>query len=460
MDFYTLDQLAVTGVSLGSIRELSVHNEPGSHGVMEITAQIQEEDEETLLYGMASRQPGALWGGENLLFAGVLTGVEFLRRDEVRLGRLTFRTEDCQMDIQKKSRSFQDTSLTLSGLLDLILKDYPGADYCLSVPDQAIGRLLVQYKETDWEFLKRVFSEYYAPLGALMSQEGIRIYAGVPALAGQWEYELEAVEKSEAEVRRFAAMGAAETDFVDLRLLSGSCQDIFASLTLEGRALAVRTLDWELRKGRLECRYALRPGAGIGAYPIYPVSLVGIALEGRILEVKGNLVRIHMDIDGPCGGKDAYWFPYATMSAALDGSGWYYMPEAGDRVRVEFPDKYAQDALVINSASVYDAPSGGEDSMGNPAVKYLSNCAGQKMSLGPQGVDVSAGSSGITVDNSGAVSIWGNNEVIIKAEEKITLRAKSITVKGAEEVKAANEAGTGAELTGDLKLTGAEVLIN
>ena len=80
MDFYTLDQLAVTGVSLGSIRELSVHNEPGSHGVMEITAQIQEEDEETLLYGMASRQPGALWGGENLLFAGVLTGVEFLRR--------------------------------------------------------------------------------------------------------------------------------------------------------------------------------------------------------------------------------------------------------------------------------------------------------------------------------------------------------------------------------------------
>ena len=55
MDFYTLDQLAVTGVSLGSIRELSVHNEPGSHGVMEITAQIQEEDEETLLYGMASR---------------------------------------------------------------------------------------------------------------------------------------------------------------------------------------------------------------------------------------------------------------------------------------------------------------------------------------------------------------------------------------------------------------------
>ena len=150
MEFYTLDQLSVTGVSLGSIQSLAVHNEPGSHGVMEVTAQVREEDEETLLYGMASRQPGALWGGGKLLFAGLLTGAEFFRRDEVRLGRLTFQTADCQMDAEKKSRSFQDTSMTLSGLLEEILKDYPGADYCLSLPDQAIGRQLIRYRETDW----------------------------------------------------------------------------------------------------------------------------------------------------------------------------------------------------------------------------------------------------------------------------------------------------------------------
>ena len=30
------------------------------------------------------------------------------------------------MDAEKKSRSFQDTSMTLSGLLEEILKDYPG----------------------------------------------------------------------------------------------------------------------------------------------------------------------------------------------------------------------------------------------------------------------------------------------------------------------------------------------
>ena len=408
MEFFTLDQLAIEGVSLGPVVELEIHNRPGEHGWMRVRAQVGEEEEETILYRLASRQPGRLYGTGQLLFAGLLSQVEFYRKDQVRYGILTFRTADCLMDVEKKSRSFQDTSMTYSELLDQILQSYPGSAYLLSVPDEPIGQLLVQYQETDWQFLKRVFSQRYAPLGACMGQEGIHLYAGVPDLSGEWECQLEAVSKSEEEVRRLEAMGAAESDFVDYRVCAGSCQDLFAALDVGGSRLSVASLDWTLERGRLECRYTLRSSAGIGSYPVYPVSLVGIALEGRILEVKGNQVRIHMDIDDPYNGPDVYWFPYATMSASLNGSGWYYMPEVGERVRVEFPDKYAGDALVINSASVYAVSKGAEDSMGDPAVKYLSNQAGQKMALGPQGVAVSAGSSGITIDNSGCILMWGS----------------------------------------------------
>ncbi len=460
MEFYTLDQLMVEGVDIGPIAELEVHNGTGSHGWMKVRAQIGEEKEDQLLYGLASRQQGKLYGGSRLLFAGVLSHVEFFRKDQVRYASLIFRTATCLMDVEKKSRSFQNTSMTYSELLSLVLGDYPNADFVLSVPDRPLGELLVQYKETDWQFLKRVFSQQYTSLGASMNQEGIRIYAGVPNLESQWEYQLEAVTKEEAQVRRFQDMGAGEPDFMDYQVLSGACQDMFASLDVEGSSLSVSALDWKLAKGRLECRYILRSRSGIGEYPVYPVSLVGIALEGRILEVKGNLVRVHMDMDDPYQQPDVYWFPYATMSASLNGSGWYYMPEPGDRVRVEFPDKYARDALVINSASIYQVPGEGQDSMVDPAVKYLSNQAGQKMSLSPGGVAVSAGSSGITVNNSGAVIIWGNNEILIKAEEKITMSAESIEFCGADEVKAVNEAGTGAVLKSNMELTGTEVLIN
>ena len=460
MEFLTLDQLSFEGASLGPIAGIQVWGRPGEHGILKITAQVKEEDEERILWGLISRQLGKLYGKGHLLFAGLLSQMDFLKKDQVRLVVLTYRTASCLMDVEKKSRSFQDTSMTYRQLLETVLEDYPDSDFILAFPDEPIGQLFVQYRETDWEFLKRVFSQKYAPIAPLMGQEGIRIYVGVPELKGEWECQLEGVGKSEAEVRLFSALGASEADFVDYEVQSGSCQELFAALDASGASLSVRALDWELKKGRLECRYTLRGRSGIGAYPVYPVSLVGIALEGRILEVKGNLVRIHMDIDIPGSGKDVYWFPYATMSASLNGSGWYYMPEQGDRVRVEFPDKYASDALVINSASVYEAGGGKKDSMASPAVKYLSNQAGQKMALGPQGVAVSAGSSGITVDNGGAVILWGSNEILVKAEEKISFSAEQITMRAASQLKAANESGTGAKLESNLNLTGSEALIN
>ena len=82
MEFYTLDQLMVEGVDIGPIAELEVHNGTGSHGWMKVRAQIGEEKEAQLLYGLASRQQGKLYEGSRLLFAGVLSHVEFFRKDD------------------------------------------------------------------------------------------------------------------------------------------------------------------------------------------------------------------------------------------------------------------------------------------------------------------------------------------------------------------------------------------
>ena len=182
MEFFTLDQLAIEGVSLGPVVELEIHNRPGEHGWMRVRAQVGEEEEETILYRLASRQPGRLYGTGQLLFAGLLSQVEFYRKDQVRYGILTFRTADCLMDVEKKSRSFQDTSMTYSELLDQILQSYPGSAYLLSVPDEPIGQLLVQYQETDWQFLKRVFSQRYA--SGSHGSGGVR-FRGLPGVRGK-----------------------------------------------------------------------------------------------------------------------------------------------------------------------------------------------------------------------------------------------------------------------------------
>ena len=52
MEFFTLDQLTIEGVRIGPMAELEVHNRPGGHGWLKVRAQVGEEDEEMILYGL------------------------------------------------------------------------------------------------------------------------------------------------------------------------------------------------------------------------------------------------------------------------------------------------------------------------------------------------------------------------------------------------------------------------
>ena len=156
MEFLTLDQLSFEGASLGPIAGIQVWGRPRRARILKITAQVKEEDEERILWGLISRQLGKLYGKGHLLFAGLLSQMDFLKKDQVRLVVLTYRTASCLMDVEKKSRSFQDTSMTYRQLLETVLEDYPDSDFILAFPDEPIGQLFVQYRETDWEILKRV----------------------------------------------------------------------------------------------------------------------------------------------------------------------------------------------------------------------------------------------------------------------------------------------------------------
>ena len=69
-------------------------------------------------------------------------------------------TSSSLLDIQEKSRSFQDEKMSYDDVIYEILKDYAGFGFgqCMSMP-MRIEKPLFQYKETDYEFLKRIASQ-------------------------------------------------------------------------------------------------------------------------------------------------------------------------------------------------------------------------------------------------------------------------------------------------------------
>ena len=76
--------------------------------------------------------------------------------------------------IEKKYRVFQDKNFTYANIIDEINKTYSKKDTQIKYfkeADVPIGKLIIQYNETDWEFLVRIASHLKA--GLLVTEQGI-----------------------------------------------------------------------------------------------------------------------------------------------------------------------------------------------------------------------------------------------------------------------------------------------
>ena len=122
-----------------------------------------------------------------------------------------------------------------------------------------------------------------------------------------------------------------------------------------------------LNDGVLHNLYLLKLKEGFRSLKAYNTMLVGSSVSGKVVEVSRDRVMVDLDIDGP--GRAAYWFPYSTMSASPDGSGWYCMPEKGDGVRVYFPTKEEGEAYAVSAISGHK-PAAGD----NNCLLYTSRC--------------------------------------------------------------------------------------
>lgn len=91
--------------------------------------------------------------GTTLLFSGVITSLKVSGEGQFERIFVEAKSISLLMDLKKKSRSFQDVSMTYEQLASRILRDYPGSDMKMLLPDQALREISVQYRETDCEFL-------------------------------------------------------------------------------------------------------------------------------------------------------------------------------------------------------------------------------------------------------------------------------------------------------------------
>ena len=205
----------VSYLSVECVKELN------EHGYIKIGGMIKAENVARYL-GYASAETWVkvkLFSDEGLVrnyFTGILTGFYIEKEGEVHILNIEVKTGSFLLDIKRHIRSFQTEGFLYSKMAEICVKD-EGAECIMEKPvDIPADGLVLQYQETDWEFLRRMASYAGVTLIAIDSMPGKNCclgYQGNGAVAMEAnDYRME--QENEEFLKRRAEGNAAIEDYL------------------------------------------------------------------------------------------------------------------------------------------------------------------------------------------------------------------------------------------------------
>ena len=159
-----LDSLLLQGpIQFKSVSKLSFSIKGNEHGHLVVTGFLDEDSGSSAVYKDLEGQPFGIYStmvGVIPIFIGVIKRLFVHQINRQYLAEAHVVTLSAKLDEKKKSRSFQNPDMTYAELIRTVLQDTPNAAaICSAGEGITIGRPIFQYKETDWEFIKRMASE-------------------------------------------------------------------------------------------------------------------------------------------------------------------------------------------------------------------------------------------------------------------------------------------------------------
>lgn len=389
------------------------------HGIVRIAGiipvgKMEEYIELANKYGLVKITASELSGEAATLIYGRLTGFEMNLENNVANMMLEVKTGTCCMEIDEHTRSFQDSSITYRKALDTCNASYQDCNIIMTEgKDTRIPGFILQYKETDWAFIKRLASCLHTALVPDTQTGGINYFFGLPKWKRiQFPYtDSYKVGRDMDEYLRKKTQGLEiwEADCTYYIVKSREIIRIGAFVEFLGKELYVYKVESTMKFNELVHTYYLKTIRGLACKSAYNERLIGASLYGKVTSVKEDKVQvcIREDENKECGYR---WFPFSTVYSSPDGTGWYCMPERGDTIRLCFPSNNAQDTYVNSAVHEYS------DERTEPEIKFIKNRQGKEIRLAPDSI--------LLTNNEGtSVELSDRNGILMKSGDSITLQA-------------------------------------
>lgn len=424
------------------LRHVHIRHEMGEHARLVVTGGLDADQVDRIITRASSDDKIELWYTDAMdrkrpLFMGQLYCVDVQHMHQETIATLDVISHSFKLDTQLKNRSFQHIHQKYVEIVDTVLAEYKGSDKIdEAFEKKATGQFIMQYQETDWDFLKRLASHVGALLVPNILSHHIQIWIGIPQARQHIQlkdvpFKLQRKIAPYLDQEANGGKSVTAQDYTRYAFEWDHLLQLGDEVERNHETYVITKREGKLIQGVMTWSYECALPLGLKVPKSYNPTIIGASIEGKILEVSRNQVRLHLDMDDQQNPKDAQWFPYSAEGNQV----WYLMPEKGAQVKLYFPSANEDDAMVIQSVrtkpSVVVPPSSHvaqgaavespadrhERKTADPGVKSFANPQGKEISLGNSELSMSAqeGSLYISMNAHHGVSLNSTQHIQIQA---------------------------------------------
>lgn len=245
-----------------------------------------------------------------------------------------------KLDVTKKSCSYQNSSMSFEQLFKEIIT--PDGRIILSEhKDRVIGRPFIHNNITTWEFIREIADVLYLPVIPSCSSDSTDITVGVQKQGAISFRDI----LSKRTIENLGIMRRTEGIKSDYICCEVETYDYFGL----GARVSLNNIEWIVartqsisKQGFITHRYLLMQEGGIEYFYKCDRRNINYSLTGKVLQVQGNTVKVHLDIDGEQKEDTAYPYEYYPAS----GNVMYSMPEIGTQVVLAVTEHFSGKGIV------------------------------------------------------------------------------------------------------------------
>lgn len=417
----------ITGIPIECIVNMDISVRENEHARLWIKAVLQEGFDEKLECGVYVGEHIRVTDekDDELVFYGEIAEIDSSKEFGNHVAEIWGYSVSRQLDREKKECSYQDTSATYEQIVKAVLGENMDAAIIWNVErGRKICNPMIQYEETDWEFLKRLASHFHAALYVVSTNERLGICFEMPRGKERDIKDLEILRYGFSSSYHMdgafeEGMPKSRARFLECRSTKRFC--IGDYVNYRERIYKVFRINAVFAGDEWVYLYTLGTEAMYYKKKVFNCAILGTFLCGTIGKTKEEDVYIQLDINKR--EQNLYGWPFVPGTGNLC----YCMPEKGTRAMLYFPTDNEKDGVIVHLLEKGDRNR-------NSQNREFATAHNKKIEMYPELMEIGGDTCRMTLNDELGIKIVSAGNISMSARKDIVIMGSKINMSAPIEV--------------------------